>query len=78
LISVHNYGPLIPISDRERIFQRFYRGEESKSLAPGTGIGLSAVKMAAEAHKGHVWVISEVDDGNTFYLSLPQDARRTQ
>lgn len=77
-VSVHNYGPAIPISDRERIFQRFYRGDQSKHLAAGTGIGLSAVKMAAEAHHGHVWVISEVDEGNTFFLSLPQDLRRPQ
>ena len=50
MISVHNYGPAIPISDRDRIFQRFYRGEGSKTMAAGTGIGLSTVKMAAEAH----------------------------
>jgi two-component system sensor histidine kinase KdpD len=78
LISVHNYGPAIPISDRERIFQRFYRGEGSKQLAAGTGIGLSTVKMAADAHRGHVWVISDANEGTTFFLSLPQDARRRQ
>jgi len=33
LISVHNVGPSIPISDRERIFQRFYRSEGSKNMA---------------------------------------------
>lgn len=76
LISVHNYGPAIPISDREKIFQRFYRSEGSSHLAAGTGIGLSAVKMAAEVHHGHVWVISEADEGTTFFLSLPQDGRR--
>jgi two-component system, OmpR family, sensor histidine kinase KdpD len=41
-------------------------------LAPGTGIGLSTVKMAADAHKGHVWVISNANEGTTFFLSLPQ------
>jgi len=76
LISVHNHGPAIPISDRERIFQRFYRSEGSSHLAEGTGIGLSTVKMAAEVHRGHVWVISEADEGTTFFLSLPQDGRR--
>jgi two-component system sensor histidine kinase KdpD len=78
LISVHNYGPTIPISDRERIFQRFYRSEGSKGLAAGTGIGLSTVKMAADAHRGHVWVISDANEGTTFFLSLPQDVRRRQ
>jgi two-component system, OmpR family, sensor histidine kinase KdpD len=72
LISVHNYGPPIPISDRERVFQRFFRSEVTMHRAPGTGIGLSAVKMAAEAHQGHVWVISNADEGTTFFMSLPQ------
>ena len=78
LISVHNHGPAIPIADRERIFQRFYRSEGSQKVAPGTGIGLSTVKMAAEAHRGHVWVISDADEGTTFFLSLPQQGRRPQ
>ncbi len=72
MISVHNFGPPIPISDRERIFQRFYRSELTMHRAPGTGVGLSAVKMAAEAHKGHVWVISSANEGTTFYMSIPQ------
>ncbi|HEY1984562.1 MAG TPA: ATP-binding protein [Terracidiphilus sp.] len=78
MISVHNYGPAIPMSDRERIFQRFYRSEGSRTMAAGTGIGLSAVKMAAEAHRGHVWVISNPEDGTTFFLSLPHPGRRSQ
>lgn len=72
IISVHNSGPAIPISDRERIFQRFFRSEGTMHLASGTGIGLSTVKMAAEAHQGHVWVISNANEGTTFFLSLPQ------
>jgi len=78
LISVHNFGPAIPIFDRERIFQRFYRSEGSKQQAAGTGIGLSTVKMAADAHKGHVWVISDADEGTTFFLALPQNGRKRQ
>jgi two-component system sensor histidine kinase KdpD len=71
LFTVHNFGPAIPISDRERIFQRFYRSEGTQHMAAGTGIGLSTVMMAAEAHRGHVWVISTIEEGTTFYLSLP-------
>jgi two-component system, OmpR family, sensor histidine kinase KdpD len=73
LISVHNFGPAIPITDREKIFQRFYRSEGTAHLAAGTGIGLSTVRMAAEAHRGHVWVISSAHEGTTFFLSLPQN-----
>ena len=76
LISVHNFGPAISITDRERIFQRFYRSEETRRLATGTGIGLSTVKMAAEAHRGHAWVISDPNEGTTFFLSLPLNGRK--
>jgi two-component system sensor histidine kinase KdpD len=78
LISVHNFGPAIPISDRDKIFQRFFRSEGTMHLAAGTGIGLSTVKMAAEAHRGHVWVISNANEGTTFFLSIPQDGGSRQ
>ncbi|MFY9856223.1 MAG: ATP-binding protein, partial [Terracidiphilus sp.] len=77
LISVHNFGPAVPISDRDKIFQRFYRSENTSRMAAGTGIGLSTVKMAAEAHHGHVWVISDKTEGTTFFLSLPKSGVRS-
>jgi len=72
LLSVHNQGSLIQMQDRERIFERFYRGSEAKDRAPGSGVGLSIVKKAAEAHRGHVWVTSAEQDGTTFFLSIPK------
>jgi two-component system sensor histidine kinase KdpD len=77
LFSVRNFGSVIKIEDRERIFERFYRSSEFKDAVAGTGIGLSVVKKAAEAHHGHVWVVSDNQEGTTFYLSLPMEARRT-
>jgi two-component system sensor histidine kinase KdpD len=76
VISVHNFGSTIQIDDRERIFDRFYRAPDLKDSIPGTGIGLSVVRKAAEAHHGHVWVISEEKKGTTFFLSLPRGSRR--
>jgi two-component system sensor histidine kinase KdpD len=78
LISVHNFGSTIRIEDRERVFDRFYRAPDMKNSVPGTGIGLSVVRKAAEAHHGHVWVISDDQEGTTFFLSLPMEARRKQ
>jgi two-component system, OmpR family, sensor histidine kinase KdpD len=72
LISVHNEGIPIRLEDRERIFERFYRCPETEDAVPGTGIGLSIARKAAEAHHGHVWVISSEGEGNTFFVSLPQ------
>jgi two-component system, OmpR family, sensor histidine kinase KdpD len=76
LICVHNFGPAIRMEDRERVFDRFYRSADVKDSVSGTGIGLSVVKKAAEAHHGHVWVISDEKEGTTFFLSLPIGARR--
>lgn len=76
VISVHNFGSRIRLEDRERVFERFYRGADLGESAPGTGVGLSVVRKAAEAHHGHVWVISDEQDGTTFFLSLPMSERR--
>jgi two-component system sensor histidine kinase KdpD len=76
LISVHNVGSTIKIEDRERVFDRFYRSTDLKDSIPGTGIGLSVVRKAAQAHHGHVWVISDEREGTTFFLSLPIATRR--
>jgi two-component system sensor histidine kinase KdpD len=78
LFSVHNFGSTIRIEDRERVFDRFFRSSDQKDIAPGTGIGLSVVKKAAQAHQGHVWVVSDDQEGTTFFLSLPGGVRRQQ
>ena len=76
VISVQNEGPPIRPADRERIFERFYRAEESRHAAAGTGLGLSIAKKAAEAHGGRTWVVSEEATGTTFFFALPQVPRR--
>jgi two-component system sensor histidine kinase KdpD len=72
LLSVRSRGSIIQMQDRERVFERFYRGSDAKQRVPGTGVGLSIVKKAAEAHQGHVWVISGEEEGTTFFLSMPK------
>ncbi len=76
VIAVHNQGPPIRPSDRERIFERFYRAEDARHRAPGTGLGLSIAKKAAEAHGGRTWVVSDAEAGTTFYFALPHGSRR--
>jgi two-component system sensor histidine kinase KdpD len=76
VIGVHNEGPAIAPADRERIFERFYRTEESRHRASGTGLGLSIARKAAEAHGGRTWVLSEEGTGTTFFLALPRGLRR--
>jgi two-component system sensor histidine kinase KdpD len=74
LLSVHSFGPVIPMADRERIFERYFRSSASSSHAPGTGIGLSIAKRAALAHGGSVWVSSDEVEGTTFFAALPAHA----
>jgi len=71
VLSVHSFGPAIPMADRERIFDRYYRSSVSSAHAAGTGIGLSIAKRAALAHGGSVWVSSDEVEGNTFFAALP-------
>jgi two-component system sensor histidine kinase KdpD len=73
IFSVHSFGPVIPLADRDRIFDRFYRAASSAHRAAGTGIGLSVAKRAALIHRGTVWVASDETAGTTFYAAIPTD-----
>jgi two-component system sensor histidine kinase KdpD len=70
-ISVRNQGAAIPPSDRERIFERFYRANATGHGPAGTGLGLSIVKRIVEAHRGRVWVESDAAQGTAFHVALP-------
>jgi two-component system sensor histidine kinase KdpD len=71
VFSVHSFGPVIPMADRERIFDRYYRSSTNPNRASGTGIGLSVAKRAAIVHGGHVWVTSSEREGTTFFAAIP-------
>jgi signal transduction histidine kinase len=71
-VSVEDRGAGIPEDDRSEIFEPFYRGRTAvESQIPGSGLGLSLVRSAAEAHRGTVTVVSEPGRGSTFTLHLP-------
>jgi signal transduction histidine kinase len=71
VFSVHSFGPVIPVADRERIFDRFYRSATYSNRASGTGIGLSVARRVAQIHGGHVWVTSDEYEGTTFFAAIP-------
>ncbi len=71
IFSVHSYGPVIPVADRERIFDRYYRSSNYSNRAPGTGIGLSVAKRVAQIHGGYVWVTSDEHEGTAFFAAIP-------
>jgi two-component system, OmpR family, sensor histidine kinase KdpD len=71
-ITIRNSGSLIPERERERIFERFYRGEPARHL-PGTGMGLAIVRQIAQAHGGTIAVSSAEGQGTAFTLSFPKE-----
>ena len=70
VLTVRDEGPGIDPDDLPHIFDRFYRSSEARTL-PGSGLGLSIVKRAAERHGGTVDVESAPGEGTTFTLVLP-------
>jgi two-component system sensor histidine kinase KdpD len=76
IFSVHSFGPVIPMADRERIFNRYYRSSTQSNRAAGTGIGLSVAKRVAVIHGGYVWVTSEEMEGTTFFAAIPAPATK--
>ncbi|HTF61390.1 MAG TPA: ATP-binding protein [Edaphobacter sp.] len=70
LITVVNSGVTIRAEERDRVFERFYRGADAVRGPAGTGLGLSIVKKIAEAHQGRTWVECE-GDTTSFVFALP-------
>lgn len=75
-LKVSDTGIGIPEESRERIFERFYRVDKSRSKAVGgTGLGLSIVKHAALVHRATIDIDSEPGSGTSFTLHFPKDAQ---
>lgn len=71
-LSVRDHGPGIPEHEVERIFDKFYRTDNSDSqVAYGYGLGLYICRMLVEAHKGHIWVENAPEGGAIFSFTLP-------
>ncbi len=76
-VLVRDTGAGIAPNDLPHVFDRFYRGDASRSRATGgSGIGLALVKQLVEAQGGRVWVKSELGHGSEFGFSLPAAVAR--
>jgi len=71
VMSVTDTGIGISTEDLPRIFDRFYRGDQSRSQ-PGIGLGLSLARAIARAHDGDIFVTSVAGKGSTFTVTLPR------
>jgi two-component system sensor histidine kinase SenX3 len=71
-ITVTDSGAGISPDNQQRIFERFYRADPSRSRETGgTGLGLSIVKHVAKIHRGEIKLFSQVGVGSTFTLRVP-------
>jgi two-component system phosphate regulon sensor histidine kinase PhoR len=72
MFSVQDFGAGIGSEHLGRLFERFYRVDKTRSReSGGTGLGLSIARHIVEAHKGRMWVESELGRGSTFCFTLP-------
>ena len=70
-VAVVNYGRIIPSEDIEKIFDKFYRVESSRSLKTGgTGLGLAIAKNIVNLHDGNIWAVSG-ENGTRFQIEIP-------
>lgn len=69
IISVTDHGPGVAPEDRNRLFEKFYRGTNQQN-GGGTGMGLAIARGIIEAHQGRIWFESTPDNGATFAFSL--------
>lgn len=70
VLTVDDQGPGIPEEERDRIFDRFWRSADSRTL-PGSGLGLAIVRQVAERHAGTVQAAENVGGGARLVLKLP-------
>lgn len=69
-LSVTDHGPGIPAAERERVWNRFYRTDDARTMQ-GSGLGLAIVRHIVEAHAGRVFVEEGDDGGAVVGFELP-------
>jgi two-component system sensor histidine kinase KdpD len=70
--SIEDEGPGVSESEREAVFERFYRGKTDEKRERGMGMGLAIVRGIIEAHGGNIWV-EQGKKGARFVFDLPAD-----
>jgi len=73
-VRIWNQGRPIATSERARVFERFYRGPETRQVVPGSGLGLYVARKIAQAHSGSVELEGDGPpdrEGTSFCLTIP-------
>jgi signal transduction histidine kinase len=75
ILSIQDQGIGIPQENLPHIFDSFYRAN-NVARSSGTGLGLAIVKQCVDLHKGEIEVISKINEGTTFIITLPFEASK--
>jgi two-component system sensor histidine kinase KdpD len=77
ITQVADRSPGIPQADLERVFDKFYRVQQSQRPGHpmGTGLGLAVSKGLVEAHAGRIWAEPREGGGTVFSMTLPIDVK---
>jgi signal transduction histidine kinase len=77
IVEVQDNGPGIPLEDRPKIFDRFYRVDKARWRAlGGAGLGLAITKWIVETHGGGIGLNGEIESGCLFQIRLPRGGAR--
>jgi signal transduction histidine kinase len=72
MVRIHDTGTGVPAASRDLIFERFYRGERSRSRSSGgAGLGLAICREVVALHDGEVRLLETSEAGSTFEVRLP-------
>jgi signal transduction histidine kinase len=72
--SIRDQGIGIPLEDQDNLFQSFSRASNVETI-PGSGLGLAIAKACVELHGGRITVLSQVEQGTIFTVTLPQTSQ---
>lgn len=70
VVAVTDFGQGVPEEKIPHLFERYFRANDSKKIE-GLGLGLFLSKQIINAHDGRVWIKSKINEGSTFYFSIP-------
>ena len=72
-LAVVDEGPGVPAEERDRVFDKFYRGARTKDRTKGTGLGLAIARRLVEMHGGRIWIEDHTGHGARFVVTIPHE-----
>lgn len=76
IVSVQDFGIGIANEDLSKLFERYYRADNTSMRFEGLGLGLFISSEILKRHQGSFWIESEVDKGSTFFFRLPIESSK--